>query len=227
MRKFLIILIVLVVLVLAGVAADRVTLRLATDTAESRLAAKGLAGSQVEIGGFPFLDQALRRRFGEVHVDASSLTTDQGSASDVRIVARGVSGPSGGRVTIARLSGRGTVRYDEVVRRVDQPGLSLRDAGGGRVGMRRKVTVLGRSVTATAVGRVRATGRGLRVTADSIEITGGSTVDNQLADSLGSLFSFTYRLRELPEGVTIRSIEPVADGFVVRVVGADLSVDVG
>ena len=43
MRKFLVF---VVILALAGVAGDRVAHRLATDSAESRLAFKGLAGTQ-------------------------------------------------------------------------------------------------------------------------------------------------------------------------------------
>lgn len=178
MRKFLVF---VVILALAGVAADRVAYRLATDSAESRLATKGLTGTQVAVGGFPFLGQALRRRFDGVRVDARSLTTDRGSASNVHIVARDVTGPSQGRVTIGRVSGRGTVSYAEVLRRVDQPGLSLRDAGGGRVELSREVTVLGRTVAATAVGRLQATGQRLRVTATSIKIEDGSAVDDGLA----------------------------------------------
>lgn len=221
MRKFLVF---VVILALAGVAGDRVAHRLATDSAESRLVAKGLTGTRVEVGGFPFLDQMLRRRFEEVHVAARSLRTDKGNAKDVSIVARDVRGPSQGRVTIGRLSGRGTVSYAQVVRRVDQPGLSLRDAGGGTVGLRREVTVLGRTLTATAVGRVQARGQRLRVSATSVEVTDGSTVDDRLAQSLGDLFSFTYRLRDLPDGVMIRSIDPAEDGFVVRLAGRDVSV---
>ena len=86
------------------------------------------------------------------------------------------------------------------------------------------MTVLGRTATATAVGRVQARGQRLRVTATSVEITGGSSVDDPLAQSLSDLFSFTYRPRGLPEGVVIRSIDPAGDGFVVRLAGADVSV---
>ena len=45
--------------------------------------------------------------------------------------------------------------------------------------------------------------------------------------SLSAAFSFTYRLRGLPEGVVIRSIDPAGNGFVVRLAGADVSVGVG
>jgi len=86
------------------------------------------------------------------------------------------------------------------------------------------VTVLGRTVTATAVGRVQARGQRLRVTATSVQITDESTMDDRLAQTLGNLLSFTYRLRGLPEGIVIRSIDPAGDGFVVRLAGADVSV---
>ena len=86
--------------------------------------------------------------------------------------------------------------------------------------------MLGRTVTATAVGRVQARGQRLRVTATSVQITDESTVDGRLAQTLGDLLSFTYRLRGLPEGIVIRSIDPAGDGFVVRLAGADVSVGV-
>jgi len=86
--------------------------------------------------------------------------------------------------------------------------------------------VTGTSCPVGLLSYVDGWGRRLRVTATSIEITDGSTVDDQVASSLEELFSFTYRLRDLPEGVVIRSIDPVADGFVVGLAGADVSVAV-
>ena len=66
-------LVTLVVLLLLAVGADRVAEKVATDRAESRLAAEGLRDPQVEAGGFPFLLQLLDRRFDDVHVTAAAL----------------------------------------------------------------------------------------------------------------------------------------------------------
>ena len=224
MRTFLV---ALVVLALLGVAGDRVAHQIVTDQAESRLAAEGLSEPTVDVGGFPFLDQLLRRRFDQVRVKATTLRTDRGQARDVRATARDVAAPSGGQVTVSRLSARGTVTYAEVLRQVGVEGLRLGSAGNGTVRLRRDVTVLGQRVTASAVGRVEPRGRRIRVVPTSVELADGSELAGELAAALGNQLSFTFRLRDLPRGVVVRRVVPEADGFVVSLSGADVSFPLG
>src|SRR5512134_759166 len=122
MRKLLV---VLVVLGLALVGADRLAHALATDEAEQRLVTEGLTEPSVRVGGFPFLTQLLSRDFAEVEVDARSLVRDAGRAEDVTATARDVHVQRGREVTVGELSARGVVPYDEVLRRVDLPGLRV------------------------------------------------------------------------------------------------------
>jgi len=224
MPKFLV---ALVVLALLGVAGDRVAHQIVTDQAESRLAAAGLSEPTVDLGGFPFLDQLLRRRFDQVRVEATILRSDRGEARDVRVTARDVAAPSGGQVTVSRLSARGTVTYAEVLRQVGAKGLRLEGAGNGTVRLRRDVTVLGQRVTASAVGRVEPRGRRIRVVPTSVELADGSQLAGGLAAALDDQLSFTFRLRDLPRAVVVRRVVPEADGFVVSLSGADVSFPFG
>lgn len=220
MRKFLVF---LIVLALVGLAGDRVAHRLATDAAASRLAARGLSEPTVEVGGFPFLDQLLRREFDQVRVGSTSLRTAAGSAGSVRLVARDVAAPSGGPVTVGRLTARGTVSYAEVLRQVGARGLRLRDGGDGTVRLSRDVTVLGRTRSATAVGRVEPRGRRLRVVATGVQLANGAPLDDGLARALAERFAVVYTLPDLPRGVVIRRVVPGAHGFVISASGRDVS----
>lgn len=216
-------LITLVLLGLVGVGADRVAHRLATDEAESRLASHGLTEPDVSVGGFPFLDQVLRREFDEVTVRADALRTDSGRAIDLDVTGHDVAAPSGGPVTVGRLEGQGTVTYAEVLRQVGVDGLRLSAAGGGRVRLSRDVSVLGRSETATATGRVEARGQRLRIVPTSVRIEGADEVPDDIADAFADQLSVTYSLRALPDGMTVTGVVPSKDGFVVTVTGEDLT----
>lgn len=223
MRAFLV---ALVVLALAGVGGDRLAHRLATDEAEQRLAAEGFTGAEVDVGGFPFLTQLVSRRFDSVDVAAASVERDGLRAGDLTATATDVSAPSGGQVSAARLTGEGTVSYDEVVDRLGVPGLRLEPGADGQVRLRREVTVLGRSLDVTAVGEVRAQGRRIRVVPTGIEVAGGA-VGADIRGLLVDELTVTYPLRDLPDGVSVDSITAARDGFVVRVTGEDVTFAAG
>lgn len=223
MRTFLV---ALVVLALLGVAGDRVAHRMVTDEAASRLAAEGLSEPTVEVGGFPFLDQLLRRRFDEVRLEAASLRTARGEARDISATAFDVAAPSDGEVNVGRFSGRGTITYAEVLRQVDaEEGVRLESAGDGMVRVRREVTVLGQTLTASAEGRVEPRGRRIRVVPMTVEIADAGELAGELTSELDDEFSFTFRLRDLPRGVVVRRVVPAEGGLVVSLSGTDVSFD--
>lgn len=215
-------LVVLVVLALAGVGADRVAHRVATDEAEQQLVAEGFTDPQVDVGGFPFLTQLLSRDFDSVDVESASVERDGLRAEDLTATGSQVSAPSGGPVTARSLTGEATVTYAEVLRRVGLPGLALEQAGDRRVRLTRDVTVLGRTLSVTAVGRVHAEGRRLRVEPTRYELADGGTVGGDLEAVLADEFAVTYPLRELPDGLSVERITAGRDGFVVRVTGEDV-----
>jgi hypothetical protein len=150
MRKLLV---VLVLLGLAAVAADRVAHKVAADEAEQRLAAEGLEEPAVTVRGFPFLTQLAAREFDDVDVTARLVRTGNGRARRVEAHGHDVRVPSGGDVVVGRLEATGTVPYAEVERRLGRPGLSLSAAGDGQVRLRSDVPVPGGTLAVTARAR--------------------------------------------------------------------------
>jgi hypothetical protein len=183
-------LVTLVVLLLLAVGADRVAEKVATDRAETRLAAEGLQDPHVEARGFPVLLQLLDRRFDDVHAT-------------------------------------GLVPYDEVLRRSGANGVRLEPADGGRVRLRGDAEVLGQTVPVAAVGRVRASGRSIRVVPSGFEVDGVPVDSASLLDAVGARFTLTYRLRDLPEGLRVTGVTARPDGFEVVVTGHDVVLPAG
>jgi hypothetical protein len=219
MRKLLLLLVVVGLLAVVG---DRVARKFATDEAQRRLVAAGLSAPSVNISGFPFLTQLLARRFDDVRVTTPLVTIGAGRANQVSGSARDVTVPSSGPATVGRLTARGTIPYTEVLRQAHQVGLRVSSAGGGQVQLRRQVTVLGQAYAVVARGRVVAKGNRLLVTPTSFELAGGGAVDQRLSDLIANRFTFSYRIRGLPDGIVIDRITPVDDGFVVDASGRDV-----
>lgn len=215
-----------VVLLLAAVGADRVAERVATDRAESRLAAEGLRDPQVEVTGFPFLTQLLARQFDDVRVTATALDSGSGRARDLAVTGRQVSLPTGA-VRLGSVRGSALVTYDEVVRQSGARGVRLERADAGRVRLRGDAEVLDQSVPVAAVGRVEAAGRSVRVVPTGFEVDGSPVDSASLLDALGARFTLTYRLRDLPEGLKVTDVRATADGFRLVVAGKDVSVRAG
>jgi hypothetical protein len=220
-------LVVVIVLLLAAVGADRVAERVATDRAETRLAAEGVSNPQVSVSGFPFLTQLAARSFDSVTMSGAAVTSSSGSARDLTVVAHDVALPEGGHATAGSVRGSGLVAYAEVVRRSGAQDVSLTAASGGRVRMRGTATVFGQSVPVAALGRVRAAGRSLRIEPTGFEVAGRSVDSASLLDALGARFTLVYRLRDLPPGLRLHSVQATADGFRVVVTGSDVTVPTG
>jgi hypothetical protein len=220
MRKLLV---VLIVLGLALVGADRVAAKIATDEAEQRLAAEGIAEPSVTVAGFPFLTQLLSRRFDEVELRSPAVRTDAGRAEDITATGSDVRAPRGGQVVVGRLTARGTIPYAEVLRRADQPGLSLTGADGGDVRLTRDVTLQGRTFSVRALGRVEASGSRIRLVPSRLRLEGGEAVDGSLETLLAGQLAVEYPVTGLPDGVRVERVTAGADGFVVDVGGEDLA----
>jgi hypothetical protein len=224
MRKLLV---VLVLLGLAAVAADRVAHKLAADEAEQRLAAEGLEEPAVTVRGFPFLTQLAAREFDDVDVTARLVRTGNGRARRVEAHGHDVRVPSGGDVVVGRLEATGTVPYAEVERRLGRPGLSLSAAGDGQVRLRSDVPVPGGTLAVTARGEVRVRGTRVRLVPAGLRLQSGGTVPGSVSALLRDRLSVRFQVPGLPDGVRVERVTAAASGFVVDVAGADLTLGSG
>lgn len=217
-------LIALLVLAAAAVGADRVAEHVAAGKAEDRLAAHGVTDPQVDVKGFPFLTQLLSRHFGEVTMSGSAVEVNKVRAQQVHVDATDVDVPASGDATAGSVRGTLLVTYQEVQ---DRSGLPVRmaPAGNGEVRLSGEVVVLGVTIDVSSIARVRADGKTLRVVPQSFELAGGDAVSASLEGVLKDRFSVSYRLRGLPDGVTVRRVAAQSDGFHVTLAGTDVTFD--
>ncbi len=216
-------------LVLGGllVVADRVAVRVAEDQVAQQLAGKGgLVGTpEVEIGGFPFLTQALGGRYEDVRIalDAEELGQPEGTSADVSL--RGVHVPlrsvlSGSvtEVPVDRIDGTATLSYGLLAAELGDDATISREGDGLRIS--RTVEVLGYTLPVSAAGTVTLDGDQLVV---DVERASGAGVDipSALVGRVSDLLDLRYTVPALPFGLELTSVSPAADGVVVRVEATD------
>lgn len=216
---------VLSALFLVGVVADRFAAGYAGAHVEQRLAEHGFRAPDVTIRGFPFVTQVLNKEYGHVEVRARSVQLDAGDVQDLAATLRGVDVDSTTALREARvdtLRARAMVPYAEVERAAGVRGLRLEQAAAkDEVRLTGKAQVLGRTINAAARGRVEARGDYLRVVPTGFEVQGVDDLDDRLSALLEERFAFDYPIPGLPKGVTVRSVTPGSEGFVVELSGRD------
>jgi hypothetical protein len=218
-------LVTLLVLAAAAVGGDRVAEHVAAGRAEDRLAAHGVTDPQVEVAGFPFLTQLLSRRFGDVSMTGSAVEVNGTHAERVQVRATDVDVPASGDATAGTVRATLLVSYQEVLDRAGLRGLRMSPAGGGDVRLRGSVEVLGSTVDVTTVGTVRAHGARIEVVPQSFELADGGSVSGSLKSLLVDRFGISYTFRSLPDGVSVRRVAAGPEGFLVTLVGTDVSID--
>ena len=218
-------LVTLIILAAAAVGADRVAEHVATGKAEDRLAAHGVTDPQVDVAGFPFLTQLLARHFGEVTMTGSAVAVNGTHAEQVRVRATDVDVPASGDATAGTVRATLLVPYQEVLDRAGLRGLQMSPAGGGDVTLRGSVEPLGSTLDVSTVGTVRAHGDRIEVVPQSFELADGGSVSGSLKMLLADRFGVSYRLRSLPDGVSVRRVAARPGGFLVTLVGTDVTVD--
>lgn len=179
------------------------------------------AEPEVQIGGFPFLTQALAGRYDRVTVRATDVPAGEVRVSGFEAELTGVQVPLGdalsGSVTDVPVSGvraRALLAYDELTRRSGDRRLTVAPAGPGRVRVTGSVQVLGQTLVAAAISRVEVSGGALIVTAESYEV-GDKTADALLTRALGDRLDLRVPVEGLPYGLEVTGIEVQESGVVV------------
>ena len=220
----------LVVLLLLGglaLAADRGAEAVAEDRVAQLVAERGgLAGQpQVEIGGFPFLTQALGGRYDDVRISltGADLGQPEGTSADVSL--RGVEvAPSDvlsgsvQQVPVERVDGTATLSYALLAEQLGPGTTVTRD--GDRLRVQRTVEVGGVSVPLTATGTVSLDGDTLVVDVDDAS-GAGVDVPDVLLDQVSDALDVRYRIPQLPFGLQVTGVAPADDGVRVRVEATD------
>jgi LmeA-like phospholipid-binding len=218
-RGLRITLIVVGVLLVLALVADRISVRVAqsalADRLQSQLDLKDKPS--VTAHGFPFLTQLFGGKYQDLEVTASGVTAQKVSDMSVHAHLRGVHAPfsdlSGGRleqVPVDHVEGTVALSYDQVARAVNIPNLQINGDGQGGVRISGQLRPLGQLITASAHARAAVDSQGrLVVTADHAQVVGVRLPPAALTIVEKGL-SFVLPLRDLPFGLRLTRVEATA-----------------
>jgi DUF2993 family protein len=205
--------IVVIVLLLLAVGADRFACYLAENTMANRIEQNGLpVKPHVSIEGFPFLTQLAAKDFNDVVISASNITEGSLTIASINATLHGmhlIDGYSGARID--SLTGSALITYSALANAGGFPsGITLGPgASSGQIKATVSVPVLGnQSVTA-------------QVTRESANKFNIKVVDADGVDSsfLGNLVNYTYDVPQLPAGMSIQSVSTTQQGVVITITG--------
>ncbi|MEX2288733.1 MAG: DUF2993 domain-containing protein [Mycobacteriales bacterium] len=218
MKRIAISLVVLLGLLLV---ADRAAAAFAAQAVAAQAqAAAGLRSEpDVDVGGFPFLTQALAGRYTRVEVRADVVTAGEITLNRLEATLDGAQVPlsdalSGSveQVPVDGIRARAVVGYDELSRRSGDRQLVVSPAGG-QLRVTGSVQVLGREVSATALSDVEVVEGDLVVSAQSFEV-GHEAVDELLTRALRGRLDLRIPVTGLPYGLQVTGVEVQAEGLV-------------
>ncbi|MFD3701998.1 DUF2993 domain-containing protein [Nocardia sp. NPDC058658] len=225
MRALLILIVVLTITLVVG---DRVGVVVAQNEIGRKVAAEYNLPRQpdVEIGGFPFLTQAVDGTYREIDIRIGDWSGGDISVRNLDVALTDVSAPLAdviGNRTSNLVAGTATatavVPFD-VVQRFAPSGVE--SISNSPEGLRATGTfkVAGLSVPATVFATVALTEAGIEVTPVSVQaVGGGPTVSLAL---VRQSLAFVVPLEELPLGARLTAIQPGDDGLHATAVAHDV-----
>ena len=215
--------VLLVLLVGLGVAADRVAVHVADSQVSTRLGDSGALHGRpaVDITGFPFLTQAFAGKYDDVRIALTAAELGQPAGTRADLALHGVHLPlssvlSGSvhSIPVDRIDGTATLSYALLSAELG-PGTTLVREGNG-LRITRRVEVLGQSFPLTASGTITLHGRDILI--DVRKASGvGVQVPGFVLDQASKLLDLRYTVPALPFGLTLTSVRPAATGVDVGI----------
>jgi hypothetical protein len=216
MRKVLLVL--LIILIVGVIAADRVGVAVAQDQIAKQVAAQNNLPRKpdVKIHGIPFLTQAIGGEYKKIDVGIRQMTQQGVTLEDVQVELDNVKAPLSdvingdtSNVVAGTATASAIVPYEAVERRAPSAVKSI-SANGSNLQVKGSMTVLGFTGDVTIVAAVRATAKGIGVTPQSVRTGSGPAVPLAL---LQQRFTFTVPVKDLPLGSRISKVEVTSDGL--------------
>jgi hypothetical protein len=161
---------------------------------------------------------------GAVDLRSEDVVSADGDLADVHATGRGVRfGGTGAGLRADRLHLEATIPFATVAERVG-PDTRVYAVSGGRAGVERKVTILGRDLTVRATGRVRADGGQLLIEPETIDLGGPSFVDSAASALARTLVTIRQDVPGVPSGMTLTGVKVTGAGVGVTLTGTGVTV---
>jgi LmeA-like phospholipid-binding len=226
MRRLLIVLVVLAALL---VVADRVGVVVAQSVLAGQIELQLDLDRKpdVSIRGIPFLTQAVGGTYKDIRVQLPDV--DAGDVQDVAVDARlqGAHVPLSDavrgnvdQIPVDRISGTLGIPYDQLARASGISGLTI-TGNGDALRLSGSVRVLGRTVSADAVGRVEVDNGRIAINAEQAEVA-GVPVPQAVLDEAARLLSFRVQPRNLPLNLRLTAVRIGDTGLLVDAVSDDV-----
>ena len=157
---------------------------------------------------------------GTVDLRSQDVVSDKGDLVDVVATGSGVRFSQAG-LKAQRLDIDATIPFATVAEQVGADA-TVYDAGNGKTGVERTVTVLGRDLTLKATGTVSAEGGQLLIEPETIDLGGPSFLDSAASSLARSLATIRQDVAGVPTGMSLDEVQVTPQGFDARLSGTDV-----
>ncbi|GAA4708401.1 hypothetical protein GCM10025782_00240 [Pedococcus ginsenosidimutans] len=156
----------------------------------------------------------------DVDLSSSRVLTSDGPLTDVTATGAGVRLTSQG-LRAQRLDLEAVLPFATAAKQIGKD-VQLYDAGGGRAGVRRIETVLGRRVAVRATGTVTAVNGQLVIVPETVDLGGPGVIDSALSTAARKLVTIRHTVTGLPAGVRLTAVKVEQGGFRTKLTGTDV-----
>lgn len=237
MRAVRRILVVLVIVAVLAVVADRGGVWAAERTVADQVAAElasyevDSAPPDVQIEGVPFLTQVGAGRYEQVTLVLREVGTGEVRLSQVELVATGVTAAvstlvSGeGPIDAERVDGTALISYAELIALSGVEGLELSAGSSGAMAIRWPTELAGQPVTLVGVAEASVAGEAIRLEVSEVTVEDPDGRPPGVEDLVNELFlqlSMMVPLPPLPYGLSVDSVRAEPAGLAVEVSATDV-----
>ncbi len=159
---------------------------------------------------------------GAVDLRSQDVVSAKGDLVDVVATGSGVRFSQAG-LKAQRLDIDATIPFSTVAKQVGAD-VTLYDAGNGKTGVERTVTILGRDLTLKATGTVSADGGQLLIEPETIDLGGPSFLDSAASSVARGLATIRQDVPGVPTGMSLDDVQVTPQGFDARLSGTDVVV---
>ncbi|HWO52216.1 MAG TPA: LmeA family phospholipid-binding protein [Ornithinibacter sp.] len=159
---------------------------------------------------------------GAVELRSQDVVSAQGDLVDVVAIGSGVRFSEAG-LRAQSLDIDATIPFATVAEQVGQD-VTVYDAGNGKTGVERQVTILGRDITLKATGTVTADGGQLLIEPETIDLGGPSFLDAAASTLARSLATIRQDVPGVPAGMSLDAVAVTPQGFDARLSGTDVTI---
>ncbi len=166
----------------------------------------------VSLGGFPFLPDLVKRKFGTVEISMRDADAGRIRVARVDAVLHGVK-QEGAGVQADSITGDGLITYAAMgaaAREITKVPATFSYGGDGLLKMTAGVVVLGQDLSASASSRPRIDGDLLIIKPEKVSSAGLD--EDTTAAGVGKLPEIKIPLRDVPKGLEI-DLNPTEDGM--------------